>query len=112
MVKNKLKKVRNEKNITQSQMAELMFMSQSQYQRREQGLICISDDEWERLAKCLEKEVDDIKEDDASTTINNYDNHSGSYSASNNYFCNIPELLLKNQQDYIEMLKTEIVRLK
>jgi hypothetical protein len=30
------------------------------------------------------------------------------YSASNNYFINIPESMLKNQQEYIEMLKQKI----
>ena len=31
---------------------------------------------------------------------------------SNNYFYNIPEFIMKNQQDYIEMLKEEIKKLK
>ena len=65
-----------------------------------------------RIAKCLDKEVEDIKEEDNQITINNYDNSSGHYWASNNYFYNIPEFLMKNQQDYIEMLKEEITRLK
>ena len=43
-------------------MAELLFMSQSQYQRRERGEIRISDEEWLRMAKFLGREVEDIKE--------------------------------------------------
>jgi hypothetical protein len=65
-----------------------------------------------RIAKVLDKEVEDIKEEDSFTTINNYEDYSGYYSASNNYFYNIPEFIMKNQQDYIEMLKEEIIRLK
>ena len=65
-----------------------------------------------RIAKVLDKEVEDIKEEDNFTTINNYEDHSGNYSESNNYFYNIPEFIMKNQQDYIEMLKEEIIRLK
>ena len=112
MTKSKLITARKERNRTQADMADLLFISQSQYQRRERGEIRISDDEWARIAKFLEKEVEDIKEEDQVTTINNYDNNSGHYSASNNYFYNIPEFIMKNQQDYIEMLKEEIKRLK
>ena len=112
MIKNKLVTARKEKNMTQNEMAELLFISQSQYQRREHGEIRISDEEWERIAKILGKEIQDIKEEDNFTTITNYDNHSGDYFASNNYFYNIPEFIMKNQQDYIEILKEEIKRLK
>ena len=108
MIKNKLIAVRKEKNMTQNDIAELLGMSQSQYQRRECGEIRISDDEWMRIAKLLGKEIQDIKEEDSITTINNYDNYSGNYSASNNYFYNIPEFMM----DYIEMLKEENKRLK
>ena len=112
MVKNKLIAARKEKNMTQNDLADLLFMSQSQYQRREQGDIRISDEEWGRIAKFLGKDIQDIKEEDSITTIYNYDNYSGNYSASNNYFYNIPEFIMKNQQEYIEMLKEEIKRLK
>ena len=112
MIKNKLIAARKEKNMTQDDMAGLLFISQSQYQRREHGEIRISDDEWVRIAKLLGKEVQDIKEEDNATNIYNYDNHSGNYSASNNYFHNIPDYIMKNQQEYIEMLKDEINRLK
>ena len=111
VIKNKLIAARKEKNMTQSDIAELLFISQSQYQRREHGEIRISDEEWERMAKILGKEMQDIKEEDNFTTINNYDNCSG-YSASNNYFYNIPEFIMRNQQEYIEMLKEEIKQLK
>jgi len=112
MVKNRLITARKEKNMTQSDMADLLFISQSQYQRRESGEIRISDDEWIRMAKFLGKDIQDIKEEDSISNIYNYDNHSGNYSASNNYFYNIPEFIMKNQQEYIEMLKKEINRLQ
>jgi transcriptional regulator with XRE-family HTH domain len=112
VVKNKLIAARKEKNRTQSDLADLLFINQSQYQRRESGEIRISDEEWVRIAKFLEKEVDQIKEE-ADYTINQYfDNVSGNYIGSNNNYCNIPEYLLKNQQEYIEMLKHEIQSLK
>ena len=112
MIKNKLIAARKEKNMNQSDLANLLGVSQSQYQRRECGEIHIIEDEWIRIAKFLGKEVQDIKEEDSITNIYNYDNNSGSYSSSNNYFYNIPEFIMKNQQDYIEMLKEEIRSLK
>ena len=112
MVKNKLITARKERNMTQSVVAERLFISQSQYQRREYGEVRITDDEWSRLAKILDKEVNDIKEEDSISNIYNYDNHSGNYFASNNYLYNIPEFIMKNQQEYIEMLKGEINKLR
>jgi len=49
MVKNKLISARKEKNMTQSDIADLLFVSQSQYQRREHGDIHISDDEMKNM---------------------------------------------------------------
>ena len=112
MIKSKLINARKEKNKTQNDMADSLGMTQSQYHRREKGEIRIIDDEWMRIAKILGKEVEEIREEESITTINNYDNQSGNYSASNNYFYNIPEFIMRNQQDYIEMLKEEIIRLK
>ncbi|GEJ46951.1 helix-turn-helix transcriptional regulator [Chryseobacterium sp. ON_d1] len=114
MIKNKLIKARKAKEQTQESMAKILHMTQSQYQRREKGEIKISDEEWERMAKALDTSVDDIKEDDLANIhqVNNYDNNSGNYSASNNYFYNIPEFLLQNQQEYINLLKKEIQELK
>ena len=95
MIKQKLINARKERNLTQNELAIMVGMSQSQYQRREQGEIRVSEDEWGRIAKNLQKEVEDIKEEDPVTTINNFDNNSGSYFASNNYFYNIPEFIKK-----------------
>ena len=111
MIKNKLITARKEKNMTQTEMADLLGVNQSQYHRREHGEIHIFDDEWIRIAKILGKEVEDIKEEDSFTTVNNYDNCSN-YAAGDYYFYNIPEFIMKNQQDYIEMLKEKIHRLE
>ncbi|MCJ7934504.1 MAG: helix-turn-helix transcriptional regulator [Chryseobacterium sp.] len=109
MIKNKLIKVRKEKEYTQESMAKILHMTQSQYQRREKGEIKISDEEWERMAKALDTSIDSIKEEDSSSqVINNFDNNEGSYFGSNNYFYNIPDFLLQNQQEYINLLKKEI----
>ena len=114
MIKNKLIKARKDKEYTQESIAKILHMTQSQYHRREKGEIKISDEEWERMAKVLNTSVEDIKEDDRANIhhVNNYDNNSGNYSASNNYFYNIPYFLFQNQQEYINLLKKEIHELK
>ncbi len=112
MIKTKLIAARK-KLYTQEKMANLLHMSQSQYHRREKGDIKISDEEWERIAKVLNTTVEDIKDDDYSQqVINNYDNQSGNYVGSNNYFYNIPDFVLDNQQDYINLLKERIQKLE
>ena len=112
MIKTKLITARK-KLYTQEKMANLLHMSQSQYHRREKGDVKISDEEWERIAKVLNTTVEDIKDDDYSQqVINNYDNQSGNYVGSNNYFYNIPDFVLDNQQDYINLLKEKIQKLE
>ena len=112
MIKRKLISARKESNFTQVSMAERLCITQSQYQRREQCEVRITDDEWVRMAKILGKEVEEIREEDAATTIFNFDNHSSNYSQSTNNFYNIPDFIMKNQQEYIEMFKNEILSLK
>lgn len=112
MEKQKLIKVRKAK-YTQENMAKILHMTQSQYQRREKGEIKISDEEWERMAKALGTTVDEIKEDDSNKhMINNFNNNEGNYFGSTNHFYNIPEFLLENQQEYVNLLKKEIEALK
>lgn len=109
---NKLINARKAK-YTQENMAKLLHMTQSQYQRREKGEIKISDEEWERIAKALDTTVENIKEDDSIIyQINNYDKQSVNYSARSNNFYNIPDYILENQQEYINFLKQEINELK
>lgn len=57
--------------------------------------------------------VEDIKETDNEKSINqNFENITGNYVGSNNVYCNIPEYILQNQQEYIGILKKEIEDLK
>ncbi|MCL2596318.1 MAG: helix-turn-helix transcriptional regulator [Paludibacter sp.] len=113
MKKHKLIEARKSQNKTQKDMADLLSMSQSQYQRRESGEIHIFEDQWFRIAKFLEKDVEDIHEEDTDCTINQYfDNVAGNYIGSNNNYCNVPEFLLENQYEYIKFLKQKIADLE
>lgn len=113
MLKEKLIRLRKEKKFSQLDMTKHLNISQSQYLRKEKGEIGIRDEEWERMAKLLDVEIDDIKELEKENPINqNFENNTGSYIGSNNIYCNIPEYILQNQQEYIEILKQEIAALK
>lgn len=113
MVKEKLIHARKDKKFSQQDIAEHLNISQTQYLRKEKGEIEIKDDEWERIAKLLDVEVDDIKQVERENSINqNFENNTGNYIGSNNIYCNIPEFLLENQQEYIQFLKKEIQDLK
>ncbi|MDF2933450.1 MAG: helix-turn-helix protein [Chryseobacterium sp.] len=116
MLKEKLKQTRIDKKFSQQDMAKHLNISQPHYLRKEKGEIEIRDEEWERMAKLLDVEVDDIKETDRENSINqNFENVTdikNSYVGSHNIYCNVPEYLLANQQEYINILKKEIDDLK
>lgn len=113
MVKEKLIKVRKEKKFSQQDIAEHLNISQSQYQRKEKGEAGITENEWERIAKLLEIDVEDIKESsETSNVMNNFDNSSGNFGNNTNNYYNVPEFLLESQKDYISLLKEENQRLK
>lgn len=111
MVKEKLIRKRNEKAFTQKDLAEYLNISQTQYSRKEKGEVEISDEEWERISKLLDTNIDDIKENDIKNTNNYFENTVTSSSFGNiggTFYCNIPEFLLESQKEFIEMLKKEI----
>lgn len=116
MLKEKLKQTRINKKFPQQDMAKHLNISQPHYLRKEKGEIEIRDEEWERMAKLLDVEVDDIKETDNEKSINqtfeNVTDITNSYIGSHNVYCNIPEYILQNQQEYIGILKKEIEDLK
>lgn len=113
MVKEKLIKARKEKKFSQQDIAEHLNISQTQYQRKEKGEIGITDNEWERIAKLLDANIDEIKETaEATHVMNNFDNSSGNFGNNTNNYYNIPNSILENLQDYIALLKEENIRLK
>jgi len=116
MLKEKLKQTRINKKFSQQDMAKHLNISQPHYLRKEKGEIEIRDEEWERMAKLLDVEVDDIKETSKENSINqNFENVTditNSYIGSHNVYCNVPEFLLESQQEYINILKKENEDLK
>ena len=115
MVKENLIRVRKQKKFSQQDVAEHLNISQTQYQRKEKGEAGITDSEWERIAKLLDVDIEEIKENsEPSNMMQNFDNSNGNYLGYNinNTYCNIPEYNLESQKDYILLLKEENERLK
>ena len=113
MTMEKLRTIRKQKGFTQQQIADIIATDVSNYSRKESGDVKIYDEEWEKLAKALDVSVEDIKEEKLSQMQHN-DKPTLNDSSSINYnqYCNIPEYLLENQQEYINLLKEQIKALK
>lgn len=80
MIKNMLKAKRKDGKLSQEQFADLLFMSQSQYNRREKGIIKISSGEWKRMAQILNVNVKDIFEsDDTLFNITHYKSEENNF---------------------------------
>ncbi|MDR6516750.1 helix-turn-helix domain-containing protein [Chryseobacterium camelliae] len=113
----KLRNLRKQRGYTQDYMSKIIATDVSNYSRKESGDVRIFDDEWEKLAKALDVSVEDIKEERRTNAVQNNDNltfNDGSYNQSGNYnyYCNIPEHVLANLNDYIALLKEQNEALK
>lgn len=115
MVKNKLIRTRKEKKFSQQDIAEYLNISQTQYVRKEKGDVEISETEWEKIAKLLDVEITDIREDESNKINQFFDvqgTYQNSYIGSNNNYCNIPEFMLENQKELFDILKEKIAKLE
>ncbi|AZA77326.1 XRE family transcriptional regulator [Chryseobacterium sp. G0186] len=115
----KLKNLRKQRGYTQDYMSKIISTDVSNYCRKENGEVKIYDEEWEKLAKALDVSVEEIKESRTSELVQNNDNngatfndHAGNFQSTNYTYCNIPEYILENQQEYIKLLKEQIESLK
>ena len=60
----KLRKLGEEKHISQEKMASLLDISQSQYYRKEANQVGFTTEEWEKMANFLNTDVEHIRNDD------------------------------------------------
>lgn len=112
MIKQKLINKRVEKGFSQEQISDLLGITQSQYSRRESGVIKISKKEWDSLSKILESNLEDIYEPEDGIYIINNENANGNYSGSQNHFSQIPDHLIETMRKYIEKLEEENKQLR
>ncbi|ODS87456.1 MAG: hypothetical protein ABS44_10830 [Chryseobacterium sp. SCN 40-13] len=108
MVKEKLRKIRIDKGMSQKQLAAALPTNVSNYCRKESGDVRITKQEWEKFAQVLEVSFDEIFEEDTPAISINYENstiaeNSGNFST----YHNIPESIIKNLKDFIKHLKEE-----
>lgn len=111
MEKIKLIEARRSKGFSQQQVAELLCMDVSNYNRREKGQSKISLGEWEKLAVILEVPVEHIFESEEAMLFICKDQSIGINNGTNNVYT-VPEFLLESQQKYIQKLEEENATLK
>jgi transcriptional regulator with XRE-family HTH domain len=113
MQKEKLRQIRLQKGYTQQQLADFIHTDISNYCRKENGMVGITKDEWKKFAGFLEVREEDIFEEDEKQISIKYDNATfAENSGSFNTYCNIPDSIVKNLQDFIVLLQEENKRLK
>ncbi|WP_250255745.1 helix-turn-helix transcriptional regulator [Chryseobacterium sp. Marseille-Q3244] len=117
MQKEKLRTVRKRKGYTQQQVADAIATDVSNYSRKESGTVKIIESEWDKLAKFLEVTVEEIyEEEEAKIIIENpvFNDNTQANVGNNNATINneLSIEIIKNLQEYISLLKEEVVRLK
>lgn len=123
MQKEKLRTVRKMKGFTQQQMAEVIPTDVSNYSRKENGTVSITQTEWNKLAQFLEVPIEEIyEEEEAKIVIENpvFNDSPGANVGNSGFSANnmgqiTNELsieIIKTMQEYIGLLKEEIERLK
>ena len=108
--KNKLIEVRNSKNYSQDYLAATLGICVSSYSRKEQGIIRVTDKEWQKLSEVLEVPLEDIYESDESMIFIFNDNSTGNGNIVTNY--TMPQSIWETQKKYIEKLEEENQNLK
>ena len=113
MVQEKLRTLRKQKRLSQEKMAKILSTDTSNYSRKERGEVKIHDEEWEKLANALEVPIEEIKEK-KELGIHNENFTFHDYSGNNVNYYNVPDtdMMMKNTQDYIDVLKEQIDILK
>jgi len=111
----KLRNLRKQRGYTQDYMSKIIATDASNYSRKESGDVRIFDDEWEKLAKALDVPVEEIKEDRQIGKVSNENFTVNDQASAGNYYenyCNIPNAVMDNLQDYIKLLKEQVESLK
>lgn len=114
MEKTKLINTRNLRGLTQKDVADRLSLDVSTYNRKENGIIKVRQDEWDKLSEILSVPIEDIYESEESHCVVFKDfkgNAVSNYSGTNNIY-SIPEFILENQRKYIEKLEEENERLR
>ena len=96
----KLRKLREEKHISQEKMASLLDISQSQYYRKEANQAGFTTEEWEKMANFLNTDVEHIRSEDAKVIQNNIGT-----TTNFAYVINVSDQLVAELKEHISTLK-------
>ncbi len=110
MVKEKLRTIRENKGITQKQIAASLPTDTSNYNRKELGEVKITKREWDVLAKFLEVSVEEIYEEhQRKTSAVKFQKPTFNDNSTNIgiQYVEIMPSLVENLQDLIAILKQE-----
>ncbi len=110
---NKIKKIREFKNLTQEHVANKLGVSQSNYARMEKDEIKVTDIRLKQIAEILQVTEEDIKNLDEGTFFNI--NNGSHYASGQNYTVNnyhISPEIQKLYDDKIRLLEEKIQRLE
>lgn len=106
MIGNKIKNIRELKNLTQGYMAERLDISQAAYSKLEKGETKVSDEKLSQIAEVLEVKPEDIKAFDSQKYFNSVGNVEGDFSGSIIIGIGIEELGMKKlYEDKIALLE-------
>lgn len=108
MIKQKLTNKRVERKFSQEKIADLLGISQSQYNRRENGVTKISKKEWDKMAKILDTTLENIYEPEDGIYVINNENTNGNYSDNHNHFGSNDNFVFETMKKYIYKLEEEI----
>lgn len=113
MVKEKLRKIRIDKGISQKQIAAILPTDVSNYNRKEQGDVKMTKQEWEKIADFLKVPLEEIyeAESEKKPTVK-YENPTFNDSSIGVQYVEILPSVIQNLQDYIFSLKEENALLK
>jgi transcriptional regulator with XRE-family HTH domain len=106
---NKIKKIREFKNLTQEHVANKLGVSQSNYARIEKDEVKVTDIRLKQIAEILEVTEDDIKNLDETIFFNI--NNGSHYASGQNYTVNnyhISPEIQKLYEDKIKLLEEKV----
>lgn len=99
MIGNKIKNIRELKNLTQEFIAEKLDVSQAAYSRMENGETKITDEKLAQIAEILEVKPEDIKAFDSHKYFNSIGNIEGDKSGNSN------SIIIEASAEEIDLIK-------
>ena|SRR5690606_39148924 len=102
-IENKIRKIRELKNLTQEYMADKLGISQAAYSKIENGNTKVSYDKLQDIAKIMGVKVEDIQSFDTQKYFNSFNNLKGNNNGVVNI--NFDEDIKKLYEDKIILLE-------